>query len=383
MMRSGTTRKSGVAALILTAAVGVAMLPVFLPQEASDWPQPSASWWVGYLLYVCVLLMVWRCLPRPPNVSDGAGVVALVVLGTGVFALYPDHGWTAVLLIVTAATSAAVWQAAASAAVIVVQTIALGAGVASSGWPVRDVVLAVLIYGSFQVFAAVVVRTARREGEARGELALAHAELHAAAARLEASSRDAERLRISRDLHDVMGHKLTALTLELEVTGHLVDGDGAEHADRALAIARDLLGDVRAAVGQLRASRHDLEPMLRSLTEDIPGLNISLRVVEAGPVEAEQAQVVLRCVQEAITNTLRHAGAEHLDVVVVADASGLRIEARDDGHGVDAIVAGNGLTGMRERFEALGGTLQLGSGSGGGFLIAGQLPARRPAGRTP
>ncbi|WP_448609237.1 histidine kinase [Geodermatophilus sp. URMC 60] len=386
MMSRATERTSAVAALISVVTVGVVVLLSAFDREPGSSPAHPAWWWTAYLLYLVVLLVVDEYLPRPPGMTDDALVVALVVLGIAVFALYPDPGWTAILLVVTAATAAFVWQPRAVVAVIALQTIAVGVGVAlgvaTRGWPVSDVVLSVLADGSFQLFAALLVRTARRETEARRDLAVAHAELRAASTLLEITSRDAERLRISRDLHDVVGHKLTALTLELEVASHLVAGGGGEHVARARTIAKDLLADVRATVGRMREGPHTLEPVLRSVVRDVPGLAVSLRMVEAEPVESDQAQVVLRCVQEAVTNTVRHAAADHLDVVVLADASGIRVEIRDDGRGTAAVVPGNGLTGMRERFESLGGTLQLCSAPGAGFAAVGHLPTRVPVGRS-
>jgi signal transduction histidine kinase len=131
----------------------------------------------------------------------------------------------------------------------------------------------------------------------------------------------------------------------------------------------------------MREGRCTLEPPLREITREVPGLAVSLRVVGSVPVDGHQAQVVLRCVQEAITNTLRHAAARHLEVAVRADESGIRVEIRDDGLGAASVVAGNGLTGMRERYEARGGTLHSSSVPGSGFAIVGHLPARAAAGR--
>ena len=386
MMSRAAVRTIAVAALVSLVAVGVVVLMGQFDDEPGSSPAHPEWWWTAYLLYVLVFLVIGDWLPRPPGVTDDALVVAAVVLGIAVFTLFPDPGWTAIVLVVTAAGAAFVWPPSAVIAVIAVQTtavgLAFGIGVATKGWPLSLLVLSVLADGSFQLFAALLVRTARREAEARTELAVAHAELRAAYTLLEVTSRDAERLRISRDLHDVLGHKLTALTLELEVASHLVGGKGTEHVTRARAIAKDLLGDVRATVGRMRESGHVLEPMLHSLARDVPGLHVSLHVVEAGPVEGDQAQVVLRCVQEAITNTLRHSGAKHLHVTVVADASGICVEARDDGWGTAVIVPGNGLTGMRERFQALGGSLHVDSSPGNGFTAIGRLPARIPAGRS-
>ncbi|WP_298458769.1 sensor histidine kinase [uncultured Cellulomonas sp.] len=235
--------------------------------------------------------------------------------------------------------------------------------------------LSTLIYASFQGFAGLVVHSARRESDSRAALAAAHADLRAASTLLAASSRDAERLRISRDLHDVVGHQLTALALELEVAAHRVDGDAAEHVVRARGIAKDLLADVRATVGDLRGRPQGLESALRDVVEDVPGLTVDLCVTQRVPVSQEDALVVVRCVQELVTNAVRHAGARRLVVRVVGDGHGVTIEARDDGHGVDRLVPGNGLTGMTERVQHRGGVIRFDPAPGRGFAVTARIPA--------
>lgn len=366
-------RSSGLAALVCALATG---LTVLLELTIATYPGPPAAvwWWTAYLLYLLVLLVLEGFLPRPRRVPEAVLASTLVVLGVSVFLLYPDQGWTAIILAVTAAVSASVWSPRVVAGVIAVQTAAVVAGVVSGGWPLSDVIISVVAYGAFQWFGALVMWKARREREARRELAIAHAELRAASALMATMSRDAERLRIARDLHDVVGHHLTVLALELEVSRHLVSGDGAEHVTRAHGVAKDLLADVRAAVGQMRSSCYSLEQLLRSLVAEVPGLDITLDVRTGTRIEGEEATVVLRCVQEAITNALRHGDAEHVWITVSTADGQLRVDVRDDGLGTDDLVPGNGLRGMRERFEALGGSLEVRTSPGAGFATCGRLP---------
>jgi signal transduction histidine kinase len=90
--------------------------------------------------------------------------------------------------------------------------------------------------------------------------------------------------------------------------------------------------------------------------------------------EPEQARVVLRCVQEAITNAVRHAGAENLWIEVARADGGVEVRARDDGRGAGSLRQGAGLTGMRERLEQAGGRLDLDARPGGGFEVRAWLP---------
>lgn len=334
---------------------------------------PVAVWWAAYLLYVAAFVVADREHERQGALERPA-VVAQVLLGVVVLMLQAETGLAALLLVVSTVSVAYVWSAPVVAAVITGQTLAVAAAAATAHAPPATVWLSVLAYGCFQAFAALVVFGERREAKAREDLAIAHAELRAATALLESSARNAERLRISRDLHDVIGHELTALALELEVASHAVAGPAADHVQRARTIAKDLLRDVRQTVGQLREER-DLRPTLEALVTGLPGLTVDLRVQEEIPVAGERALAVVRCVQEVVTNALRHAQAERVTVDVVSDSAGLRLRTADDGRGVEGVTPGNGLTGIQERFADLGGSVAFDSHPGGGFRVEARVPA--------
>lgn len=334
----------------------------------------TAAWW---LVYVAYALAFWLSEPRPgvwARVTPPVALAVLVATGIGLLLLDPALGWTSILLVVTAVVAAFGFDRAVVAAVVVVQTLATAVAAAASGQPTVGVVIATLSYGVLQAFAAIIVSVARRETEARAALANAHAELRAATRLLELSSRNAERLRISRDLHDALGHKLTALALALEVAQHQSDGPAREQVNHARSIAKDLLADVRNTVSALRETPTDLEPALRELVDGVPHLNVELTVEESVPLSAECSLAVVRCVQELATNALRHGHASRLRVAVTNDQHGLRVTAEDDGRGTRELQPGNGLTGMRERFDDLGGTVEFTSSPGAGFRLSAQVP---------
>jgi signal transduction histidine kinase len=214
-----------------------------------------------------------------------------------------------------------------------------------------------------------------REQRMRRELSEAHVELQAASVLLEGSARTAERLRIARELHDLVGHQLTVLTLELEAARHR-DGTAAkEHIDRADAVARALLGDVRATVSELRElAPGGLAAALAAVGRDVPGLEVRVEVQDEAPVDEEQGMVLVRAVQEIVTNTLRHADAQEVSVVVRRDGDRLRLFAGDDGQGARQIVPGNGLRGLSERFAQLGGAVAYAGDDG--FTVDAWLPVR-------
>lgn len=367
-------RRTAYASLACTAVAGAVVL---LEATLTDLPGPAwpAWWWVSYVVLVLVQLVATGLVPPPPGTDRRVWLPALVVTALGTFLLYPDHGLTAALIVVSAANVARYASGRAVIGVIVLQSVAAVAAVALVGAPFVDVVAGAVVYPGFQAFGALVVLAARRETEARQELARTHARLRSTMALLEAASRDAERMRIARDLHDVVGHQLTALAIELEVATHLVAGGQVEeHVTRARAVAKGLLEDVREAVAQMRLTSDDLRPALAGLAGNAPGIEVAVDVEPSLEVSGERAQVIVRCVQEAITNTLRHGGAARLEVTVASEPAGLVVRAADDGCGSARVVPGHGLTGMRERLESLGGSLAVVSTPGEGFVLEGRLP---------
>lgn len=245
-------------------------------------------------------------------------------------------------------------------------------------FPLFEAVMQSLLYGGFSMFIFVTSLVARQQTEARDEQRRLNSELRATRALLAESARVNERTRISRELHDLLGHQLTALTLNLEVAGHLAEGQALEHVKRSHTLAKLLLGNVREVVSQLRETGAiDLAAALRPLTENVPSLDIQLEIEDPLNVEDPQrAHVPLRCTQEIITNAVRHAGARHLWIKVYREAPDrVVVEARDDGVGADMVNVGNGLRGMRERLQQCGGQLQIETRPGEGFRLRATVPA--------
>jgi signal transduction histidine kinase len=233
-------------------------------------------------------------------------------------------------------------------------------------------------YSSFVFLTSVV---ARRQMDAREEQRRLNSELRATRALLAESSRLNERSRISRELHDLLGHHLTALSLNLEVATHLSEGKPREHIKQAQSLAKLLLSDVREAVSQLRHDDAiDLREALFSLVDGVPSLEVRLDVPPDFRIsDPHRAQMLLRATQEIITNAARHSGAARLDLRIAAGQAGVVLEARDDGRGADAVQAGNGLQGMRERVAEFAGTLEIETSPGQGFALRLHLPVETPA----
>lgn len=230
----------------------------------------------------------------------------------------------------------------------------------------------------FGAFAFTIAAIAGREAAARRELARTNAELEVAREHVASLSRDAERLRIARELHDLLGHDLAALHLNLEAAKHLVAGGAAaEPIARAQDVARGLLVDLRKAVSALRSDGAvDVADAVRAIAGAVKSPTIHLDVpAKLEIADGDRANAIVRCVQEIVTNSIKHAAASNLWIHLAANESEIEIRAHDDGRAVRDVHPGRGLTGMRERLEGLRGELSFGHrASGDGFEVRGTLP---------
>lgn len=202
--------------------------------------------------------------------------------------------------------------------------------------------------------------------EARGEVA-----------RLAANE---ERLRIARDMHDVLGHSLSMMALKSELAGELARRDGASDAAREIgdveSAARQALEEVRETVAGYRQ---------RGLSEELDGARamldangVEVNVRMAGTPLPDHLDGVLGwAVREGATNVVRHSNARHVTIAVERDEQEARVEIADDGTGVAAVPGrgGSGLAGLADRVAEAGGTVDVGPGPSGGFRLAVRLPA--------
>jgi signal transduction histidine kinase len=233
-------------------------------------------------------------------------------------------------------------------------------------------------YAAFSAFALLVVRLHLQERRARADLADSNAALLGTRAVVVEGTRQIERLRIARELHDSLGHHLTALNLQLELAERIADGPVTAPVGRARAIARASLDEVRRVVGAMRApAEFDLVAALRALAGGIAAPVIHVETTpEDIDLPPDAAHAIFRCVQEAVTNSVRHAAAASVRVHLEQAARGLTVRVTDDGEGAKgpASPAGTGMTGMRERAEELGGTIRFASLAGRGFEVVLEVP---------
>jgi two-component system sensor histidine kinase DesK len=176
----------------------------------------------------------------------------------------------------------------------------------------------------------------------------------------------AERERIARDLHDVLGHTLSVITLKSELAGKLVDRDpqrAAKEIREVEQISRQALSDVRDAIRGYRSQGLVAELAQAKTTLETAGLTVQCDAASTVKLPAVQESVLSLAVREAVTNVVRHAQARTCRMRLEQQNGSCRLEIQDDGCG-SANGEGNGLRGMRERVEMLGGTLSRNTDAG-------------------
>src|SRR5215213_5405134 len=197
-----------------------------------------------------------------------------------------------------------------------------------------------------------------------------------------------ERSRIAREMHDVVAHSVSVMVVQSQAAQRLLEGE-QRAARQALgsieSTGRQALTEMRRLLGTLRRTDAELtlapQPSLSRLEDLIEqvreaGLPVELRVEgEAASLPPGVDLSAYRIVQEALTNTLKHAGASHAKVVVHSRDDELEVEVTDDGAGIgNGGGSGQGMIGMRERVALYGGVLKSGKRAGGGYVVQARLP---------
>jgi signal transduction histidine kinase len=400
--------------LLGLATCVVAALPILVRMARGQAPAPEWRLLLWLALLVAFLVFFWvytgRKSARRWNVP---GLAVLSALALAMVWLVP-YSLMGILLVVVAVGLGEALPLAGAAAWIVAQTALYTVPILGEHGGGDAATLGGAFLG-FQLFALYASHTADRERRGREALARANTELLATRRLLDESSRNAERLRIARDLHDVLGHHLTALSLHLEAARHAGPEESRREVETARGIAGDLLSEVRQVVGRLRDERPvDLPAALAALAAGVDRPRVHLAIPDGfgGVADADHARALLRCAQEMLTNAIRHSRAENLWMELREEAEGIDLTARDDGvgapprggigapprdgigarqdrvgaptrSGVAAAVAGGsaeppggglGLAGMRERLERLGGRLSVDGRAGEGFQVSAWLP---------
>lgn len=237
-------------------------------------------------------------------------------------------------------------------------------------WQQNVVIINTLLFWTFNIFALVMVNTSIREREARLEAQLTTRQLEATQALLNEAVKQGERVRIARNIHDLLGHHLTALTINLQVASRKSEGEVKDSVEQCHQLAKLLLSDVREAVSDIRdKSKLDLETSIRSMLDKLPQLSLHLDIDGSIQIEdIEIADAIVKSVQESITNTLKHANGSALWVSLrykqdkpsandIGNADKhIQVNISNNGNMPKQLIIGNGLNGIKERLMALKGS---------------------------
>ena len=289
--------------------------------------------------------------------------ITIVVIAFDRFRNYPGLVYTVpALLIVVATQFATLFRDWVATLLIVISSLAFwGVSLINMPWP--GALLPTLVLIAFQGYAVSIIASRVEVDRARGELARSNAELVSMQSFVAETVRDRERLRIARDLHDVTGHKLTALKINLQIMQQRVKDNQElrDFVDRSAQIADDLLSDTRIIVRQISGSEGlALNESLQKLATLLPEGMITVELEEDLRVQSgEVARLLLRAGQEGVSNALRHGGATRIQLSLrkIADRFVLRI--LDNGRGLRGKPAGFGRSQLAARVKDLNGEYRL------------------------
>jgi len=357
-----------------------ATIPLFLMQYWYEDPLNTGQYLVWWLMHLVFGLTYWnqvKALPVRSTLSHRLVTISILTFCALGVSVMTETSLGGILLLIVAGLLPWMLPAAPAMAWLVGQNVLLVMVITFiPDISFSEAAFAGGLFLGISLFAFMSGVVALRQHIARDALRKMNSELRATQALLADNTRIAERVRIARELHDLVGHHLTALTLNLEVATHLVNGRALEHVQQAHSLAKLLLADVREVVNDMRIDDQvDLAAALRTLVSGVPEPVIHLDLPsELSMTDPRRAQVLLRCAQEMITNSVRHAQAQNLWLSLVQDVDGVVLTARDDGRGVDKVETGNGLNGMAERLRLLGGELKIESNPGAGFSLHASIP---------
>jgi len=330
----------------------------------------TALGWLGLVAFVGVyLVLVFRHTARAMRIEWLAAILGALAAVAVVMSLTLGAPWLVLFVYVSVSCGAVLPMRYARWTIVVVT-----AGMVLLGVPLgRGWDLALVVPALLGGFAMTGVR----------QLVRTTVELRRARATVAQLAANEERLRLARDLHDLLGHSLSLITLKSELAGRMLP----EHPEKAAKevadierVSRQALVDVREAVTGYRRARLDAELAGARAALGAAGIEADVPADAPDDLPAEQEAALAWTLREAVTNAVRHSGAHRCTVDITRrqtlDGPVVELTVEDDGAGATggSGIPGNGLTGLRERIEGVGGVLEAAPARGRGFLLVARVP---------
>ncbi|MFE1409424.1 sensor histidine kinase [Streptomyces sp. NPDC058746] len=328
--------------------------------------------WVGALglltfnsLYIT---LVFRAFHKRAREAAGTRwcLVALGVVTCALALAYGDN-WLLFFPLLGLATGAVLRRRRLGQVMLGITALAAAVSALHEGWDAIGIVYGTLLSGMVTGAILALAETVGELRETRQELARAAV--------------DQERLRFSRDLHDLLGHTLSVIVVKSEAARRIAPRDmeaALEQVRDIESVGRQALTEIREAVTGYREA--SLAAELDRARGALTAAGIEPVVRQSGPPLPPQAAALLGwVVREAVTNAIRHSGAATCEIEVTSGAERAALVITDDGGGVGSTPPGSGLTGLTERLAAAGGTLSSGPAPGRGFRVTAELPVEPAA----
>lgn len=316
-----------------------------------------------YALFICLFMAATKDKPYPRDKTvRWVLLILLFALVVGIYLLVP-YGYGAILMVLLSTTiprlllfRLALWLSPLWSLPLYL--------VLEFYWQDNYAGITSLLFWSFNLFALIMMNAVVKEQQARAEAEEKNRELLATQELLSQASKQTERTRIARNIHDLLGHHLAALSINLQVAQLKTQGEERQLMEQCHSIATLLLSDVREAVSDIREGTSiNLEQALKLLTDNVPRLQVTLKLT-AQVSDIRQANMILMCVRESLTNSLKHGNADQMWIGLNKNAGWLYLNIRDNGGTAD-YSPGNGLKGICERVEVLQGKTDFGTDKSG------------------
>ncbi len=362
--------------LLLAAVLTIgAQVELWTTDQLPDLNGPRKGWVALGLAVMTAAVAVRRRTPFLPVAVFAGGLVLLGLLVESPLDIY----WMFIGLFVSVYSVAAhaSWPLSAPGLALAVIAIEIGGD--------TDWLFGLVIFGAVWL-AGYAVRSHRLLAE---ELARKNAELERERERGERLAMAEERARIAREVHDVLAHTVSVMVVQAEAAEELLDRDVGRTRQRLVAIettGREALGEIRQLLGMLRDDGAEFERLPQPGLGQVEvlvgqfrdaGLTVTLTCEgEQDPLPPGLDLCAYRIVQEALTNTLKHAGPTAVTVTIRHGDNALDVDVEDDGPGAEGAEGGHGLLGIRERVGMYGGALSFGNRDKGGFGVHARLPHR-------